>query len=228
MLAVLSVLGLAILAVAALRYPGGATGDVATPTRPAVVAPSPAFDFAPTDLSTVEVEPASREMWLLLSSEPAGAEVSLEGAALGTTPLARKVTIVPGARTRSFTVRRAGYAEEIVELDVTGEEATADVRLRRLGGTKKAAETTGTAAAEAPLTAIVADNVRFTGEEAAAGARFVNGASHSELLGAGVAPRQVAIILEKRPFTDVAALAETPFIGDKTIEAIRAAARKGR
>jgi serine/threonine-protein kinase len=127
MLAVLSVLGFATLAVAGLSYEVGAAGSVVTPPPPpaAVAAPPPTVTFAPTDLSTVEVEPAEREMWLLLSSEPAGAEVSLDGASLGTTPLARKVTIVPGARTRSFTVRRAGYAEELVELDVTGEEATA-------------------------------------------------------------------------------------------------------
>lgn len=202
---------------------------------PAVVAPVPApapaaeVVFAPAPAGAVEIVPATREVWLLLSSEPAGAEVLLDGAVLGTTPLARRLDVAPGPSVRTFAVRRQGYTEERVEIDLSGEQATADVHLSRVGGAQPAK--TKAAAASSPVAApalsgIVADNVRFTGAEATAAARFINTATHSELLGAGIAPRQVGIILDKRPFGDVAALAEVPFIGDKTIESIRTAARK--
>ena len=45
--------------------------------------------------------------------------------------------------------------------------------------------------------------------------------SRSRFLAAGVAPRQVTIILEQRPFADMVAFAATPFIGEKTVEAAR-------
>ena len=68
---------------------------------------------------------------------------------------------------------------------------------------------------------VVADGVRFTAAQAAAATKFVNAATHDELLGAGVAPRQVALILEQRPFADMVAFAATPYIGEKTVEAAR-------
>ncbi len=231
---------LGVLAVGALflhfRAPAGpVAGEVASadPTT------APAADVAPTVVfveagpAHVESAPEVREVWLLLSSEPAGADVVLDGAELGTTPLARRLALSPGPGIRTFVVRREGYLEERVEIDLSGEQATADVRLRRTGGARsvKAPEAaggaTGGASTGAALGAVVADGVRFTGAEAAASARFVNGATHGELLGAGIAPRQVALILEKRPFADVAVLAETPFIGEKTMESVRAAGRKG-
>jgi serine/threonine-protein kinase len=68
---------------------------------------------------------------------------------------------------------------------------------------------------------VVADGVRFTAAQAAAATAFINTASYEQLLAAGVAPRQVAIILEQRPFADMIAFAATPFIGEKTVEAAR-------
>ncbi|MDP2311112.1 MAG: protein kinase [Pseudomonadota bacterium] len=183
--------------------------------------------FAAVPPGDMEIVPATREVWLLLSSEPAGADVALDGLVLGSTPLARRLDVGPGPSARTFVVRRKGYAEARVEVDLSGEQATADVRLERLASNKAAKAPAESPSEAAPaLSGVVADNVRFTGPEATAAARFVNTASHSELLGAGIAPRQVAIILEKRPFSDVAMLAEVPFIGDKTIESVRAAARK--
>lgn len=219
-------------------------GAVATPGLEAPIAASPVRDgladddvvFATVPPRDMEIVAATRDVWLLLSSEPAGADVVLGGRVLGSTPLAHRLAVSPGPRTRTFVVRRKGYVEESVEIDLSGEQATADVRLQRVGGghaSKAAAAGAATGAppqaepaSEHSLSGVVADNVRFTGPEATAAARFINTATHSELLGAGIAPRQVAIILDKRPFGDVAMLAEVPFIGYKTIESVRAAARK--
>ncbi|MDP2315248.1 MAG: PEGA domain-containing protein, partial [Pseudomonadota bacterium] len=192
---------------------------VAVPVAPLPAPPPPA-----------EPAPTSRDVWLLVSSDPAGAEVVFDGAVLGVTPLARRLDVGLETTTRAFVVRREGYVDQPVDIDLSAEQATADVHLQRVPAprTTKGAKVAPAADGGAPtLTAIVADGVRFTGPEAAAAGRFINTATHGELLGAGIAPRQVSIILERRPFSDVAALAETPFIGDKTLESIRGAARKG-
>jgi DNA uptake protein ComE-like DNA-binding protein len=224
-----------LVVVATLGVGGVAVwGSVVAPAPPIepIAAIVPLTEPIPAEVVPAEVVPATRAVWLLLSSEPAGADVVLDGVVLGSTPLASRLDVAPGPRVRTFVVRRDGYVEASVEIDLSGEQATADVRLERAGRAAKAkgAAAAGPAPAEAApaLAGIVADNVRFTGPEAAAAAHFVNTATHSELLGAGIAPRQVGIILDKRPFGDVAALAEVPFIGDKTIESIRAAARKAQ
>jgi DNA uptake protein ComE-like DNA-binding protein len=68
---------------------------------------------------------------------------------------------------------------------------------------------------------IVADGVTFTAAQAAAALRLANESTRSELLALGIAPRQASVILEKRPFADVGAMAATPFIGEKTLEHLR-------
>ncbi|MBT3221417.1 MAG: hypothetical protein HN348_20220, partial [Proteobacteria bacterium] len=48
----------------------------------------------------------------------------------------------------------------------------------------------------------------------------VNSASEEELVKAGVVSRSIGIILDKRPFGTMQAFANTPYIGQKTVEAI--------
>jgi hypothetical protein len=74
----------------------------------------------------------------------------------------------------------------------------------------------------------VADGVPFDPAEAAAALKLLNSGSKEDLLATGMAPRQVAIVLEKRPFADVVAFADTPFIGEKSVTAVRDAARAHR
>ena len=71
---------------------------------------------------------------------------------------------------------------------------------------------------------VIADGVRFTAPQAAASLQFINTAPEAELRAAGIAGRQVNIILDARPFSSIGAFASTHFIGEKTVEAARRAA----
>ena len=188
--------------------PDGAAAAPVVATPPPEVTPPP-----PT-------EPAGpRTVWVLVSSTPPGATVHLGDRTLGTTPYADPLPV--DGDTVTLTVRKDGYADATVTLDTSGEKATGDATLRPLGGKRTPVAPVAT---NTPLAAVVADDVRFTGAEAAAAVRWVNAATRQELLDAGIAAHQVNILLEKRPFADVAAMAATPFIGEKTVEAVKGAA----
>jgi hypothetical protein len=152
---------------------------------------------------------------VLVSSTPPGATVQLGDRTLGTTPYADPLPVE--GDTTTLTLHKDGYADATVTLDTSGEKATGDATLRSLTAKRSTPPAT--------LAAVVADDVRFTGAEAAASVRWVNTATRQELLDAGIAPHQVNILVEKRPFADVAAMAATPFIGEKTVEAVKSAAR---
>ena len=72
---------------------------------------------------------------------------------------------------------------------------------------------------------VLADGVPFTSTEAEAALRFVNDADEAALRAAGITGRQVRAILDGRPFEGLGGLADTPYVGRKTVEKVRAAAR---
>jgi hypothetical protein len=170
----------------------------------------------------------------VLSSVPSGAEVTLDGAMLGTTPYAELHTfdLEAGGPTRDFLVRLPGHEEARLTLDVGGDKVVENVDLkvrRRRAAPTTAAASVGAAVPVVPEVAqggvpVRVDDITLSGAEAAAALRFVNSADESALRAAGVAGRQVNIILEKRPFADLVAFGATPFIGRKTVEAVAAAA----
>ncbi len=73
---------------------------------------------------------------------------------------------------------------------------------------------------------ILADGVAFTPAQAEATVRWLNDASESKLYGAGIAPRQVHLIQDGRPWKDIASFAATLNIGEKTVAAARDAANR--
>lgn len=168
-------------------------------------------------------EPTLHGVQVFLSSVPSGAEVSLDGAALGVTPYAAPHDFDLALGTsRSFTVTLDGHAPVTVDLDVSGDQIVHNVELKRRVAKKRAA-----APAPAPASGpVIADDVYMTGAEAAGAVRFLNGADEPALRAAGIGGRQVNIILDKRPFSDIGAFAATPFIGKKTVEAAVAAGRR--
>lgn len=190
---------------------------------------------AAAEAEAVEPEPlAPREVYVLLSSEPSGAEVYDGEELLGSTPFARKV-LVPVEETelsRTYTLRLAGHQDGEITVDLSGEEATAHLELARVPRARRApsGETAGegsggrTAGRQtSTATAVTADGVRFSAAEAARAVTFLNEADKMELLGAGMAARQANIVIEKRPWTDVASFAATPYVGQKTLEALKGA-----
>jgi eukaryotic-like serine/threonine-protein kinase len=74
-----------------------------------------------------------------------------------------------------------------------------------------------------PPSSVIIDDVQLTGPQAAALLNWVNTADEETLRSAGIYTRGVNIIVEKRPFADIHAFADTPYIGRKTIESALAA-----
>ncbi len=221
--------GLALAGVAALgvvgglswwgskRWDGGPDEVAAAPPDDSVTAAAPVDDLPPP--SPPPAEP--REVVVLVSSTPAGAEVWLDDALLGTTPLARHLQAPDdsGGAQVDLRVHLDGYRDGSVSLDLSGSEAAGHVDLQsrsrpRPRPVQAPAETSGP---------VVADGVRFSAEEAAAALALVNEADGEVLRAAGIAPRQANILLDRRPFADLADVATTPFIGGKTLESLRAA-----
>jgi eukaryotic-like serine/threonine-protein kinase len=194
-----------------------------------VAPPPPESEAAAAVLAAPDpAPPALHEVYVVLSSVPSGAEVALDGAVLGTTPYAELHTfdLEAGGTTRDFLVRLSGHEETRLTLDVGGEKVVENVDLKRR---KRRAPTTAavpaTREARPSAASVRVDDVTLSGAEAAAALRFVNSADEPALRAAGVAGRQVNIILDKRPFSDLVAFGATPFIGRKTVEAVAAATR---
>jgi hypothetical protein len=229
---------LVIGAVAAGFSAGGVAGFYAGTSGAPEVAPTvaPAPEDAPAAASGVPGAAASsvasgvtdvaagHDVWLLLSSTPSGATVTTGGEALGTTPLARKVRVTEDIAAFAFAL--PGYADAALSLDVRGDNATGDVALKHLGGTAKKGASGSTAAPASTPSVVIADGVRFDSAVARKALTWVNMATKEQLLSAGIAPHQANILLETRPYADLGAVAETPFIGEKTVDAIRIAATK--
>lgn len=169
------------------------------------------------------VEPeAARELPVLISSEPSGAAVFLGELNIGTTPHAGKLRMEPDeATTQRLRLELSGHTAAESDLDLSGETAVAHVILKAIPApAKKKAP----APAPAPSgSGVTADGVRFTTAEASAAVTFLNTASESSLRSAGMAGRQVNIVLGTRPFASIQAFASTHFIGEKTVESVRRA-----
>ena len=178
--------------------------------------------------------PAVREVYVLVSSEPSGAELWLDGELLGKTPVATKVTVPTDEieLTRQAELRLSGFRDTPVVLDLSGDEATAHGALRTITkaapasvAASAAASTPAAAppAAPAPQSAVRADGVSFTAGEATRALVYLNNASKAELTAAGMAGRQSNIAIDKRPWASIEAFASTPYIGEKTVEALKRA-----
>ena len=216
-------------------------------------------------VAPVEVAAPVRSVSLLVSSDPSGAAVILDGDVLGVTPLARAVELPADEAdaTRTFVLRKDGYEAATLTLDLSGEQVAGNVALTaeppapepqnptpraRVASQSGAAQdaprapveagsskgsgsasnggAAGDQAATTPAGAVYADGVFFTTEEAAAAKRWLNEADEAAVRGAGIAGRQVNILLEGRPWASVSAFADTPWIGEKTLESVRSASRR--
>jgi predicted Ser/Thr protein kinase len=100
---------------------GPALGAAGSPMDPTIAVPAPLPIPAPTPAEPVAVE---------VSSEPAGAEVLLDGAVLGTTPVRIPR---PTSGERTVVVRMRGYEEARVMVSALSDE-TLRVALRRASG----------------------------------------------------------------------------------------------
>lgn len=207
-----------------LRSPVGPEPSVASSAAEVPPAPRPSQTPAPQPVA-VELPPAPREVAILISSEPAGAQVYLGELLLGTTPLARSLAVLEGeGGPRAFRLALAGHAGAEVVLDLDQGTAAGHTRLAPLRSSSGSGSAAPAAAPGAsPGTAVVADDVRFTAAEAAAALAWLNEADADTLRSSGVAARQVNIILDGRPFDDLASFAQTPYIGTKTLERIKQA-----
>ena len=219
------------IAVALVLGLGGALGAGALvqsrragPEVPAAAPPPPDTEAAAVLAGPDPAPPVLHEVYVVLSSVPSGAEVTLDGAVLGTTPYAELHTfdLDAGGVTRDFRVGLDGHEDARLTLDVAGDKVIENVDLRP----KRSRPAAAPSASPSPAGAgpVRVDDVTLSGAEAAASLRFVNSADEAALRAAGIAGRQVNIILEKRPFSDLPAFASTPFIGRKTVEAVAAAA----
>lgn len=214
---------------AIVRSPGPAPVE---PHAPVVVAESVATEVVPPP-------PPPREVVLLISSEPGGAEVRWGEVLLGTTPLARGVSVLEGeGGPQAFTLSLSGHRPTTVELDLDLDQATGHAVLARVAGRETASGTSANrpatpaaAASEAastrPSRSVVIDEVVFEPAEAEDALRWLNGADEAALRSSGIAPRQANIILEGRPFDSLHAFGDTPYIGTKTVESVRARVASG-
>jgi len=233
LVAVLVLLG--TVTVLLLRRPGQQAPAVPAVVQgadaPATGEGSPSPEEAPPAVAALGV----REVVILISSDPSGAEVWQEGLQLGTTPMARSIAVDDAAGeggARSFRLHLAGHHDATVTLDLDQATAAANAVLAPLAGHRGSTHPASSAAAASSASstsgavAVVADDVRFSSAQAAATLALVNEGDEDTLRAAGVAPRQVGIILAGRPFSDLGAFAATPWIGQKTLEHLRDAATR--
>ncbi|MDG1481523.1 MAG: serine/threonine protein kinase [Myxococcota bacterium] len=161
------------------------------------------------------------EVPVLVSSEPSGAVVFLDDLNIGTTPHAGKLRLgSEEPMIQTLRLESTGYRTAEAELDLSGETATAHLILEKVPVVVPKKKPVPPPVGPD----VTADGVRFTSSEASAAVRFINTAPEAELRSAGIAGRQVNIILGARPFSSIGAFASTHFIGEKTVEAVRRAA----
>lgn len=210
--------------------------------------PEAPIEIAPATLALEPVEqaPAERSVSVFLASAPSGASVSLEdGTVLGQTPLVWRRVVPEGAPAPNlrFTFSLDGHAPVTREGLLDADELVLNATLSELPRAKtpdaqraprpeQAAPTQTTSTStktEAPAPSggagtVYADGVPFSAAEAAATVRWLNEASEADLHGAGIAPKQVHLILGGRPWKDIGSFAAAFNIGEKTVAAARAAA----
>lgn len=213
-----------------------------------VAQPAPVLESDPVAILAEDgpdATPAVRDVAVVITSVPSGAEVLAGTVVLGSTPFAEEIEVAEAGAlaVRSFVVRKAGYRESVVELDVSGALAKAEVALRRrpapaLNGPASAAPAApvppaavSASAEPKPVAqpaagAVLVDGVRFSAEEAAATLAFVNTADKNALLRAGMVARSANLTLANRPFASIEAYGALRNIGVKTVEAARRGAAR--
>lgn len=119
--------------------------------RPADAADADLINAPPNNAPAEPEAPAMRTVSLTVQSAPAGAEVRLSGALLGTTPLVTDLPIPAqeqGAH-RPIELRLSGYEARVVLVDVSGSEALLDTRLSVIARAAEPAVASGGARAAA-------------------------------------------------------------------------------
>ncbi|MCB9737504.1 MAG: PEGA domain-containing protein [Deltaproteobacteria bacterium] len=124
-----------------------------TATEPASAALLPGATLPPPSAVAVRAETPEkpRPARLLLTTEPAGASVRLGARTICTSPC--DVNLEPTAERQALLVRRWGYADEVVDVDLTaGATVSREVALRRLkpAATAPAKPATGSEKKPAP------------------------------------------------------------------------------
>ena len=197
--------------------------------------PMPPVSQAPVSPSqpaeVIELAPTTREVALLISSEPSDATVIFNGEVLGQTPYAGSLTITDTDEVLQLvSLQKDGYSDVEVALDLSRDQVAAHGTLVARPRPRPRQETAPptpaadvAAASSGGSDRIDADGVYFTEAEAAAALRLLNEGTEDELREVGIAGRQVNIILEKRPFASVEAFADTFYIGPMTVAAIKSA-----
>ncbi len=216
----------------------------------ALLWPEPASELKPADPVLEPAAPAARTVNVFLASAPPGAEVRLGEDLLGTTPFVwrREVPAGEAAPTLSLSFALEGYEPATQAVTLEGEELVVNASLvavprapePRRSTQPRAEAKTGTKAADTKATetklketsdsstsgTLLADGIPFTAAQAAATVTWLNGATESQLYGAGIAPRQVHLIQDGRPWKDIQSFAATLNIGEKTVAAARDAASR--
>ncbi|MEL6345102.1 MAG: serine/threonine-protein kinase [Myxococcota bacterium] len=207
-------------------------------SSPAPVIPETVIPETVAENPVISPAPIPREVTVTVTSEPAGATVLSGDEVLGETPWTGRLVVVPGGETdRTLTVRKEGFEDADTVVDLSGEQVTGAVALVALPPEPKPTPdpkptsdpkptpdpkpASDPKPAPTPTAGIVVDGVSFTASQAKAALMFVNEASYQQLRDAGMYPRQINVVMDKRPFASIAAFGETPFIGEKTVIAAK-------
>lgn len=191
---------------------GGGDRVEPTPVVPAVEA------VEPPPVVVDEQPPPPHEVTILVSSEPGGAEVWLDDVLLGFTPLARSLAVLEGeGGERGLRLALEGHVDGQVVLDLDQDTAAGHLLLQPVRRARSL-EASRAAQGKPAAVQVVADGVRFDATQSAAALSWLNSADADTLRASGIAARQVNIIVDGRPFPDLATFAATPWIGPKTLE----------
>ena len=216
---------------------GGALllGPLASP-EPVVAAVVEPVASAP-ELAALAEEPELRMLPAVISSEPLGATVILDGQTRGTTPWADTVEVL-GERLPTLRLELKGHRAVEPALEehdgaIRVEAALPRIRRARPAPKRRAAPTSARPAPEtrpapsAPApsksSAATVDGVAFSGAEAARTTRFANSATEAQLRAAGIGTTQLRAVERGRPYADIQAVGAAPGVGQKTLERLKSA-----
>jgi eukaryotic-like serine/threonine-protein kinase len=223
------------------------------PAVPAEVAPPVVADAATPVLRVVslhvESSPAGAEVLLdgvLLGTTPMDRDVTVRGDEVAPTRTVRlrldgfdeaNVELDMSEASASAVADLRPHARQAVVAATPESAPTAPVNVaspaRSGRGATSASKQAGTApsagsAVATPAgaaTAVVADGVSFTAGEASVAIGLLNDSDEAALRALGISGQQLNIVLEHRPFASLTAFAATPYIGEKTVQRLRDAAR---
>ncbi|MCB9778409.1 MAG: serine/threonine protein kinase [Alphaproteobacteria bacterium] len=223
-----------------LWWLGGRGGEEPDAASPVEVVEASGGALALVEEEAPPVPPPPREVTLFISSEPGGAQVWLDEALLGETPMVQRI-VVPAdepAPSRHVELRLDGYRSGGLDLDLSEADATGHLVLDALprrasasGGASSGSTSSGTASSGTASSAgaspspgtVVADGVYFSSAQAAAALALVNDGDADALRATGITGKQLTTLMDGRPFANLGAVAATPWIGEKTMEKLKAA-----